>query len=271
MIHPLKKQAIWSGMAFLACMLLLAAAQIVQAAAPAGDEGPTCFRPYKLFAPVILKSPTIMVGKVTYLGAPVPDQLLELRLYHDGKYDTLASAVSDANGDYQLTVPVDLKDDPNMYLRWLNPTGNDAWLSSWFCKNLEGSITDHVTCSFDIQDVVLIANPASVTLPFTFQWEKRAAAGDSYQHDLLDPANPYRWSHSDPLGYVDSYLLSRLSYHFSVNKAYAWGVTVYGPDGSGKSFYTNPVTFTNRGVKAPKASSPGPQLRNNLPLDPPPP
>ncbi len=264
-----KKNAIVCAFFIFIGILLLTAAQSAQAAGLGEDEGPTCYRPYKLFAPVINKAPVEMSGNITYQGAPAPDQLVELRLYHDGKFATAASAVSDANGDYSFTIPGLLEDDQVMYLRWLNPSDNDAWLASWFCKTLWDYPQEDVACSFDIENVALAASPASVSLPFTFQWQMRGTTSDSYQHELMGLANAYPWSSSTLLGYVGSYDMTYLPNKFSTNKDYAWGITVNGPDGSGKSFYTQTVRFSNQGSKSGKSSAGGELLRNNLLPDPP--
>jgi hypothetical protein len=223
----------------------------------------------QVFLPLINKPPIFLSGTITYRGAPVAGQQVELRQSYDDYYATIASATTDANGMYQVALPAQWEDDHSLYLRWLNTSDNDAWLSAWFCNEITVLPQNDISCSFDIQDIVLTMTPYNVTLPYTFRWTKRVTTSDSYQHNLFDPADIYQMAWSPLLGYTNSYTMTGLPAFLAPHTDYGWWMTAYGPDGAGESFYYILITFENRGLSMGSAGENGTLLRNTLHQDPP--
>lgn len=193
--------------------------------------------------------PDLLSGIVTYDSTPVSNIELELRFYNGTSWSTYATTATNSNGYYQFGSVPSLGSDQYMYVRWYNSSSNSNWLSYWSCWSIAaGDSSDLYICDFDLKDISLISpsSGSNISLPYTFQWNKRSTLSDDYELNLADLTDyaPYWWS---SFGYVDNYEMLSLPTGFFPNEQYAWWMWVYGPDGYGVSYYYHTITFLNSG------------------------
>jgi hypothetical protein len=203
-----------------------------------------------LYLPIMLgKSSSagkVLSGKVTDKGNPV-QTTVELR-YYDGSSWYLASADTNAKGEYEFNdLPV-LSGNKKYYVRYMNAERNESRLASWICDEITASTTDPslYRCDFDIENVNLLSpnSGATVSLPQILSWMKRTTTSDSYELHIADVSDydPHAWS-DPPLGYVGSANMSSLPPGFTTGQQYGWWVRVLGSNGHGSSYYYYYVTF----------------------------
>lgn len=237
---------------------VLAGGALVEENPPAGQTSTAPVTPQvvldkMLYLPAIQKPPVYLVGKMTFKGAPVAGQLLELRYFDGFSYSTYATATTDAGGNYKFSALPALTAGQSMYVRWINTSFNANWLYSWVCNELTAYPSSDVTCSFDIQDIKMNAPPpgALISLPYTFSWTKRVTTSDNYFIEIFDPYDMDPWIYTDPpLGYVSSYRINNIPPFMQTYYTYGWSMGVYGANGQGSSYYYFEVAFTNLGTLA---------------------
>lgn len=229
-----------------------------------GDGGNVRIEPievtiYKTFLPTMLNNASItpappenkLTGTLTENGVPVSGMLLELR-YFNGSWSTYATTTTNTSGYYQFSSLPSLTGNQTYYVRWVNGNANSSQLAFWGCDAITAFTNDTSAfqCSFDIDNVEM-STPApgtTVPLPYTFYWNRRAFTSDSYEYDLEDPSDSDPWWWTDPLGYVDHYLLFELPDGFVTNQQYGWSIWVHGVNGVGASYYIRYVTFSTSGI-----------------------
>ena len=230
---------------------------------PSGDGDTHTYVPIaKLYLPLVFRAyapSNILHGTVTDAGDPASGIEVRLRYYDGSAWSTFATAATDSNGNYRFSNPPHLGADQRLYVRWDNDEYNSDWLWKWVCWSVTSSTTDLAArrCDFDLENVDLLSpDPgATVSLPHTFAWRKRALTTDAYEFNLADTSDndPYWWNY---LGYVSSYTLSGLPDGFTPGQQYGWWMWVYGPDGYGISYYYRNVTFSNTGSSVGIQSAP---------------
>jgi hypothetical protein len=228
----------------------------------------------KIYLPLVLNNhPPVsagIYGRVTQGGIAVSGVPLSLYLYSGSSWSPYATTTTDPDGRYSFASAPSLGSGQQYYVRYSNPGGAyDGRLWFWRTRYLTSySAGSGVAIGdFDIADISLVSpnHGAAVSLPYTFQWNRRPATGsDSYEFNLLDPADNTPWWRTDPvLGYVGSHALSSLPSGFSANTPYGWYVAVFSPDGGyGASRYYHTVTFLNAGL-GPALKMPGVPKRRN--------
>ena len=192
-------------------------------------------------------------GRVALNGAPAAGVPVELRFFNGGVWTTAASTSTDNNGQYAFTNAGSLGAGQTYYVRYENVAQTAGRLFVWSTAplNTYSSGTALDLGSFDIGDISLSspAGAASVNLPVTFQWIRRAAGlQDAYILEVYDPSDyTPRWL-SPLLGYADHYEMLGLSELLATGTNYAWDVIITSPDGgSGVSWLARLVQFNNRG------------------------
>lgn len=208
---------------------------------------------YKTFFPFISTSIQRVKGHVMYQGAAASGIPLELRFYDGATWSTRMTAVTSPDGSYVFNEVLAPSAGQRYYVRYRNST-NPNYVSSWSTR-LVTSSTDGYEVSigdFDIANIQLHspASGAYPSLPLAFQWARRSATpSDSYEFNLLDPADGSPWWWSPPQGYVNTYTLTGLPAGFTVGTWYIWFVGVYSPDGGyGESYYARTVRFSTAGT-----------------------
>ncbi len=222
----------------------------------AGATSSTSPKPSKyIYLPLVLKgaggsTATAPHGTVTYQGAPTSAGQMVMRYYNGSSWSTYATATIDSNGNYQFSSVPTLSSGQRYYVRWENSASNSSYLYTWMCNNIDTNspTSSALQCDFDIENINLQspAPNATVSLPYTFQWQRRTSTNDSYEFDLYNP-NTTAWAYTPPLGYVNSYTLSSLPSGFNPGEQYNWFMWVYGVNGHGESYYYRNVTFSNSG------------------------
>lgn len=203
-------------------------------------QGPTF-----IWLPLILKTlPPGIYGRVTYQGQPATDIVLTLWHFDSEGYGyaPFRHTHTQQGGEYRFTALPDL--DPQQSSAMYYVTYNNGeygnvddlnYLVYWSTL----AITDYVAGSnvhggdFDIADVQQVTHPQTVTLPFTFEWERRIASpGDNYTFEVYKQLEYMRfpWHTAFDLGYVGSYTLETLPYDFETNTEYQWDLRIQNPD-----------------------------------------
>jgi hypothetical protein len=125
---------------------------------------------------------------------------------------------------------------------------NPSYSSLWGGPDLTAYAGGDVSGGdFDIANIVLV-NPApgaSVTLPATFEWQRRSSTpSDRYEWELFNINTGDYWL-SGEVGYVSGFVVSGLPQGVSHGTPYGWDVWVYdGLGGGGVSYYYRQVTFS---------------------------
>jgi len=196
----------------------------------------------------------VLSGVVTDRSIPVVGTEILLRYYDGSAWSTYATKTTDANGYYQFTNLPNIGAEQSMYVRWNNTNYDPSRLWLWRCWYITSSNLDDPNayqCNFDLENTELLSpNPgATVSLPYTFTWNRRAITTDSYELNLADMNSDDLWWWTDPpLGYVDNYTLNSLPAGFVPGQQYGWWLWVYGPGVYGVSYYYYTITFSNMGT-----------------------
>jgi len=218
--------------------------------APAGIH-PRANGTFTLFVPVVWR-PRLVSGRVTLNGMPAASEPVELRLLDS----TVMSTTSDQSGFFAFYNPP-LSQTSSYYVRYYNRSmvynGRlAAYLTTSFTLDNGRSVD---VGSFDIADVMPIApaHDATVTLPQTFSWARRApalAGADSYTLEMEPVNTAMHLYRSDALGYADSTVLAARPFEDGANtQTYRWGVEVRNPGPAdnlplGLSYYLRTVTIS---------------------------
>ncbi|MCX7854640.1 MAG: right-handed parallel beta-helix repeat-containing protein [Anaerolineae bacterium] len=189
--------------------------------------------PIYAYLPFVRKPRPGIYGVVTFNGQPHYGVFLELRFYDGSAWSTIATTLTNYQGEYVFENVPHLGPGQRYYVRFYNP-GDQRFVFVWCTRVLTsyGGSADMGT--FDIADVRLLApaNGATVGLPYTFRWQPRPATPtDTYEFDLYDPYDRNVYFYTPPLGYVGSYTLTGLPGGFSPDNWYAWEIWIYSPDG----------------------------------------
>lgn len=210
----------------------------------------------KVFLPVIFNDQSgpsnIVSGIVTYKGIPVEGTQVLLRFDDGASWSTYDTTTTDINGKYSFTSLPDLETDQEYYIRWNNDVNTNR-LSVWYCDSIYPStiIPLAYICNFDLENIELLSpDPnTSISLPYTFSWQKRTLTSDDYELHMADMSDGMPWWGTLPgIGYVGSYTLNSLPTNFETGTAYGWYMWVHGPNGHGESYYYRNVTFLNSGA-----------------------
>jgi hypothetical protein len=198
--------------------------------------------------PTATPSGSGIYGKVTYNGAPAAGLALDLRHWNGASYSTQATTTTASDGGYSFTGVPSLPSGHSYYVRYVNGniTNNPNYVSGWYNADIESyNAGDNVPGGdFDIANVQLSSpgNNYSSALPITFQWDKRAVAGDTYAFGMFDLSTGEEWDTND-LGSVSSFTLTSLPSGANFGQQYGWYVIVYkGTSSYGGSYYYR--TFT---------------------------
>jgi hypothetical protein len=186
---------------------------------------------------------------VTYQGVPASGINLLLRYWDGSAYVTSKQTKVQANGSYIFT-GVSPTASEYYYVRYSNSTGggnvqNSSYLWNWASYSISyNSGASMAGGDFDIADVALLTpdNHASLALPVTFTWTRRAATpGDSYSVGFEDTTNSWE---SSAVGYENNLTLSGIASDMSYGTFYTWYVFVNGPWGDyGISFGDRQIAF----------------------------
>ncbi|MBL8045536.1 MAG: DUF642 domain-containing protein [Anaerolineales bacterium] len=222
---------------------------------------------FRLYLPSIasLCKPGIC-GKVKLNGTPVSNVNLELRFFNGSAWQTLTTTFTNGNGDFAFTGIPSLGPGQAYYVRYRNTNGTSGRLWLWATHTLTSyAAGSNVEIgNFDIADIALVspANGATISLPYPFLWTPRPATpSDSYEFNLYDPNDLDPYAYTDPLGYVNTFPLTGLPPGFAPGQQYVWGIWAYSPDGgTGVSYGTRWVTFSNYGFSAISPNNAGPAL-----------
>jgi hypothetical protein len=211
----------------------------------------------KNYLPLMLRGINLGIyGKVTYEGAPAAGIWLALSFFDGSNWSDAGTAITGSDGAYTFRPP-SLPSGQRYSVAYFNgaygnvsdPRHLDAWLSFDINNFAAGSSVPGG--DFDITDVELQlpAPDSTVSLPYTFRWQSRAATpSDSYEFELSEPG-VQNWYYSPGLGWTESYTLTQLPSGFVPGVSYSWYVWVYAPDGGmGIPYDSHPVTFANAGV-----------------------
>ncbi len=203
--------------------------------------------PVTIFLPLIMKPVPGIRGRVTFNGASaVGEQILLCHQVNPSYFDCFWDTTVDSNGYY--TFPSSSLTPGWIYqvyfrsdaINFGDPSTDDGKLYYWWTPLLAPYVADSsvVMATFDIADAPLVSptTGSTISLPYTFQWTKRAASPtDSYKVYIYEPGTQNSFT-SAPLGYTDSYQLESLPVGFSPDPACRWVLWIYGPDGgSGRS------------------------------------
>lgn len=193
-----------------------------------------------------------LTGTVTDNNAPASGTEVLLRFYDGSIWSTFASTLTDSNGNYEFTDLPPLSENQSFHVRWNNNSSNSNQLWAWICWGITSSTTnpDAYKCNFDLDNMDMLSpSPGeTISLPYTFTWDKRTITTDDYELVLADASDldPWWWTYPS-LGFVDSYTLNSLPDGFVPGEEYGWWLWVNGPDGYGVSYYYYNVTFANAG------------------------
>ncbi len=212
--------------------------------------------PISLIAPLYVKvvggTETPYSGKVTYNGSAAPGQTVDLRYYNSASstWSTYASVTTNATGDYAFNgVPAPTGGDA-YYARWLNSAHNTSYLSGWWCDNVTASGGSKL-CNIDIADVTHAAPAAgaTVSLPYTFQWNKRSITSDHYFLSFYSYDGTYiYWEYDSPeQGWVSQWQMVTLPSSMLTSTLYLWEINILGTNGLGSSYYLYGMYFSNAG------------------------
>jgi serine protease len=219
---------------------------------PAGND-------HKLYLPLIRNGQAAQAaglgGRVTEQGMAASGIQLRLYRYSGGNWSFTGTTVTtNANGDYLFTGLAALAPGQR-YGACFENSSNPNRLSGWCTRDLPSYAPGDAVHlgDFDIANVHLSAPAAGATvgLPFTFQWQTRAAMpADNYEFNLYDwdTLNPYFYT-NPALGFTGSYTLNGLPAGFVPDHQYVWEMWILGQDGSfGISYWAYAVTFSNAGM-----------------------
>ena len=172
-------------------------------------------------------------GTVTENGNPAEGIPLRLLWYDGSPYSTVATTTTDADGNYLFTDLPTLEPDQTYAVQYSNPNCTGGRLNHWWSGHIRSyTAGDSVWGGdFNIADIILDspADGATVSLPQTFQWNRRGTDTDDYMFMLYDPIDSDPWWDSEHLAYEDSYTLPSLPSGFTYGTEYAWIMAVYGP------------------------------------------
>ncbi|MCP4539728.1 MAG: hypothetical protein GY832_21530 [Chloroflexi bacterium] len=204
-------------------------------------QGPTF-----IWLPLILKvSPPGIYGQVTYQGQPAIDIVLTLWHFDSEGYGYVPfrHTRTQQDGGYRFATLPDL--DPQQssamyYVTFNNGEYGNVDDSNHLSYWSSFAITHYVEGSnvrggdFDIADVQLVEHSQMVTLPFTFEWQRRIASPhDDYTFEVYKQLEYMRfpWHTAFDLGYVGSHTLETLPYDFELDTEYQWDLHIKNPDG----------------------------------------
>ena len=216
-----------------------------------------------IFLPALFKPLPGISGLVTFQGAPLGNQPLELRFFDGSTWSTRASLATETDGTFLFTSVPALAPGQKYYVRFTN-TANPKSLFRWGTQEITAFADEQRVDvgTFDVANIELSspAAGATVALPASFQWIARTATpSDNYEFDLAEPntGNPFFYT-DPPLGYVSSYNLAHLPPGFKTNTPYIWYMWVYDTNGGyDLSYWAYYVRFSNTGSAQPSAQSPG--------------
>ncbi len=194
--------------------------------------------------------PVGIYGFVNYEGNPFAGLTLHLRFYDGSAWSTFATTKTDAKGYYKFLNVPNLQAGQVYYVRFYNDAANPQYLNGWSTRGLT-SYTAGSTVNignFDIDNIELVAPEPGKTdsLPTVFKWLLRPATpDDSYDFNLYDYNDGDPFFYTDPpLGYVNSYTLTKLPDGFRKGNYYAWYIGVFSPDGGyGESYFAYEIKF----------------------------
>lgn len=197
-------------------------------------------------------------GRVRYNGAASEGIELRLRYFNGSSWSTAATTTTDCAGRYVFTGAASLGAGQKYYVRYGPNSTVPNYVSNWYGPDLMSYTagTRLYGGDFDLANVNLIAptSGAGVTLPATFNWQRRGIATDTYRWYLFDPGSSDAWITND-LGYAGSFTLTGLPGGAQTGKEYGWYVRVYrGSYSFGKSFYYRRITFLSSGTSSPGGS-----------------
>lgn len=188
-------------------------------------------------------------GKVTDGGKAAAGIKLDLRRYDNNGEITVKSTTTDAKGAYLFSGVPSLGAGQTYYVRFGPNDDNEKRLYFWFGPDITSYVSGTAVSGsdFDISDVALLKpDPgATVSLPVTFQWQRRGVAGDDYVVELFDLDGGDSWV-TDFQGDVGSFTATTLPPEIVAGKTYGWAMIIYhGQDAFGYSYWYNEITFSS--------------------------
>ncbi len=243
-----------------------------------GPAAPRSLAASTVYLPLVMRAGVGILGYLTQSGAPVGSISLELWLYNGSTYSgTVATTTTNSAGYYFFSGIPALAGGQSYNVGYSNPERNSSRLSSWGSADITsftGSTNVSVPTS-DLADIPLSSpnSSATVTLPYTFYWTRRAATtSDSYFWELFDPSDYIPYASTYPLGYSTGVVINRLPPGFGPGIQYGWSAGVYDANGGyGYAYYYRNITFSNSGASISNPSNMAPQMtghRGHLPLPP---
>jgi len=150
---------------------------------------------------------------VTYNGAAAPGISLDLRFYNGTTWSTVATTSTDGDGRYRFTGAASLSPGQTYYVRYGPNNSDSRYVFAWYGPDITTYTAGLAVAGgdFDIANVVLLspAPGATVSLPVTFNWQRRGIAGDTYRVGLFDLETGDEWI-TDDLGDVGSFTMTGL-------------------------------------------------------------
>jgi regulation of enolase protein 1 (concanavalin A-like superfamily) len=206
--------------------------------------------------PILLKRQFSGIrGRLLYGGKPLGWVAVELRRYRpavNAPSELVTLAGSNSDGNFVFEYPDPLQPGWAYYIRFRNPSVTPNGLLYAFTSIdilTFTTQTDAVLPDIDLTDIPLGPpyDPEyiqDVATPLQFNWAQRAAT-DSYRFAIVDPAGDREFV-SPPLGSRPFYgMQSRPAGFETAPTYYLWFVVVDTPAGTGVSFNSGAVSFTN--------------------------
>jgi hypothetical protein len=205
---------------------------------------------YSVYMPLALKGQAGIYGSVTLNGSPAASIPVALRFFNGSSWSTAAATSTGAGGGFIFEGIPGLAEGQEYYVLYRNEEQIQGQLWIWVTRVLSSyeAGASVLIGNFDIADIELFSpeDESSVSVPHTFEWNPRPASpGDTYEFNLMDPADPETYFYTDPpLGYVGSYTLDFIPFGFQQGVEYVWEVWVYSPDGGfGVSYESRLISF----------------------------
>jgi hypothetical protein len=199
---------------------------------------------FAIFLPWVRQNNGTITGSITLRGEPVSGQPVTLTLNdYSGSVDLVTYSGPDGRYIFQPSPAMALAE--RHHVSWEQNGAERALLLAWICSEVTGPPGSQPLCSFDIAGVPPLSplNCEPLDLPVTFTWQARGLPGESYSMVFTDVDYGKEFNLQMDLTSAGSYTLTTLPEELFQQRCYRWGITVHGPNGSGKAVEDGRVMF----------------------------